>query len=96
MDIQFAAGKGAHTLFLKQDGNRLVGTHQGEFTARDVSGTISGDEVRFTSSVGEVHGAALTYRFTGKLNGDTMSGALDMGEYLSATWTAKRHAFGRG
>ena len=96
LEIQFAAGKGAHSLFLKQDGNRLVGAHQGEFVARDVSGSISSDEVRFTSSVGEAHGAALTYRFTGKLSGDTMSGALDMGEYLSARWTAQRHTFGRG
>ena len=23
-----------------------------------------------------------------------MSGALDMGEYLDATWTARRHTFG--
>src|SRR6185437_1359922 len=84
MEIQFAAGKGAHTLFLKQEGNRLVGTHQGEFVARDVNGTISGDEIRFTSAVGEAHGAALTYRFTGKLSGDTITGALDMGEYLGA------------
>ncbi len=96
LEIQFAAGKGAHSLFLKQDGNRLVGAHQGEFIARDVSGAISGEDVRFTSSVGEAHGAALTYRFTGKVSGDTMSGALDMGEYLSARWTAQRHTFGRG
>jgi len=64
--------------------------------ARDFNGSISGDEVRIASNIGEVHGAALTYRFTGKLSGDTMSGALDMGEYLGAKWTAKRHPFGRG
>lgn len=96
VEIQFAAGTGAHRLYFKQDGNRLVGTHQGEFVSRDISGTISGDEVRFTSALGEAHGAALTYRFTGKVNGDTISGPLDMGEYLSAKWTAKRHTFGRG
>jgi hypothetical protein len=28
--------------------------------------------------------------FSGKLAGDQMSGALDMGEYLGATWTATR------
>ena len=94
--IQFAAGTGEHTLYVKQQGNRLVGTHQGEFTARDFTGSISGDDVRISSNIGEVHGAALSYRFTGKLNGDTLSGALDMGEYLGARFTAKRHAFGRG
>ena len=94
--IQFAAGTGEHTLHLKQQGNQLTGTHQGEFTARDCNGTISGDEVRIASSIGEVHGAALSYHFTGKLAGDSMSGDLDLGEYLNAKWTAKRHTFGRG
>ena len=94
--IQFAAGKSEHTLYVKQQGNQLVGTHQGDFVARDFTGTISGEDVRISSSIGEVHGAALSYRFTGKLQADTMSGALDMGEYLGAKWTAARHSFGRG
>lgn len=96
VQIQFAAGTSEHALYVKQQGNQLVGTHQGDFTARDFNGSISGDDVRIASNIGEVHGAALTYRFTGKLSGETMSGALDMGEYLGAKWTAKRHPFGRG
>jgi len=96
VEIQFAAGKSEHVLYVKQQGNQLAGTHQGDFTARDFAGAISGDDIRISSNIGEVHGAALSYRFTGKLNGDSMSGDLDMGEYLGARWTAKRHAFGRG
>ena len=94
--IEFAAGSGDHTFHVKQQGNQLTGTHQGDFVARDFNGSISGDDVRIFSSVGEVHGAALSYRFTGKVSGDRMSGSLDMGEYLTAKWTAARHAFGRG
>jgi L-seryl-tRNA(Ser) seleniumtransferase len=94
--IDFAAGSSDHAFHVKQQGNQLMGTHQGDFVARDFSGTISGDDVRISSSIGEVHGAALAYRFMGKLAGDKMSGALDMGEYLGAKWTATRHAFGRG
>jgi D-glucosaminate-6-phosphate ammonia-lyase len=94
--ITFAAGAGDHTFHIKQDANQLVGTHQGDFVARDFTGTISGDNVRISSNVGEVHGAALSYHFTGKVNGDFMSGTLNMGEYLNAAWTAKRHSFGRG
>ena len=41
-------------------------------------------------------GNALTFTFTGKLTGDTMSGELDMGEYLKAKWSAKKHRFGQG
>jgi L-seryl-tRNA(Ser) seleniumtransferase len=94
--IDFAAGSADHTLHVKQQGNRLVGTHQGDFVARDFAGSISGPDVRIASSVGEVHGAALSYTFTGKLEGDKMSGTLNMGEYLDAKWTASRHSFGRG
>ncbi len=94
--IEFAAGSTEHAFHVKQQGNQLVGTHQGEFVARDFSGAISADDVQISSSVGEVHGAALSYRFTGKLDGDKMSGALDMGEYMGAKWTATRHSFGRG
>jgi L-seryl-tRNA(Ser) seleniumtransferase len=94
--IEFAAASSDHVFHVKQQGNRLLGTHQGDFVARDFSGSISGNDVRIASSVGEIHGAALSYTFTGKLEGDKMSGTLNMGEYLGAKWTATRHAFGRG
>jgi L-seryl-tRNA(Ser) seleniumtransferase len=94
--IEFAAGATDHVLYVKQQANQLVGTHQGDFVARDFNGSISGSDVRIASNIGEVHGAALSYTFTGKLEGDKMSGALNMGEYLGAKWTATRHAFGRG
>ncbi|MCC6363519.1 MAG: hypothetical protein IT165_08330 [Bryobacterales bacterium] len=91
--IQFAAGSSQHVLHVQQEGNRLVGTHQGDFVSRDLSGTIEGADVRIASFVSEAHGAALSYRFTGTLDGGAMSGTLDMGEYLKAKWTAKRHVF---
>jgi L-seryl-tRNA(Ser) seleniumtransferase len=94
--IEFTAGTAEHTLHVTQKGNQLTGTHQGDFTAREFSGSISGDDLRISSNIGEVHGAALSYRFTGKLQGQTMSGALDMGEYLGAKWSATRHTYGRG
>jgi uncharacterized pyridoxal phosphate-dependent enzyme len=93
--IEFAAGFADHVFHVKQQGNQMMGTHQGDFVSRDFAGAISGDDVRISSSVGENHGAALSYRFTGKLDGDKMSGALDMGEYMVAKWTATRHTFGR-
>ena len=67
-----------------------TGLHQGDFLTRDIAGTINGDAVSLASVVTERHGDALTYRFKGKVAGDTIAGSLDMGEYLGATWTAKR------
>ena len=90
VEITYTASRTRHMLHLRQDGNRLQGVHQGDFLTRDISGTINGDAISLASTVTERHGDALNYRFSGKLGGDSMSGALDMGEYLAAAWTASR------
>jgi uncharacterized pyridoxal phosphate-dependent enzyme len=94
--IEFAAGKGSHRFYLAQDGSAIRGTHQGEFVTRDLAGNVAGPNLKFTSAVGEEHGAALTYTFTGTVNGDSMAGDLDMGEYLGAKWSAQRHQYHPG
>ena len=95
VEIKYVASSTIHVLHLQQDGNGLMGTHQGDFIAREVSGSIEGDTVRLASVVTERHGDSLNYRFAGKLAGEVMSGTLDMGEYRGATWTARRHVYGR-
>jgi L-seryl-tRNA(Ser) seleniumtransferase len=90
IDIQYAASKTTHRVQLQQNGNRIDGIHQGNFLTRDISGTINGDAISLASIVTERHGDALNYRFTGRIAGEKMSGSLDLGEYLSATWTAQR------
>jgi L-seryl-tRNA(Ser) seleniumtransferase len=89
--IEYAAGSSTHTLHLRQRANEIDGSHQGEFITRDVAGTIDGDVVQIRSAFGEAHGDAITFVFTGKVVGNHMSGALDMGEYLGAKWSATRH-----
>jgi len=95
IEIQYAASKTVHTVHLEQHASQLQGTHRGNFLARDIAGTINGDTVSLMSNVTERHGDALRYRFSGKVAGETMSGTLDMGEYLGATWTARRRVFGQ-
>jgi L-seryl-tRNA(Ser) seleniumtransferase len=95
--IDYLAGASTHTLHVRQTGNRIEGSHQGDFVSRDLSGTIDGNAVQIASAYTERHGDALSFRFTGTIaGGDTMSGTLDMGEYLTATWTAKKHDYRRG
>jgi uncharacterized pyridoxal phosphate-dependent enzyme len=94
--IEYVASTSSHTLHLKQVGNRLEGSHQGNFVSRDLSGTIEGNTVQIASSYTERHGDALSFRFTGNVAGDSMSGTLDMGEYLAAAWSAKKHDYQRG
>ena len=94
--IEYAANTSTHVLHLRQVGNRVEGSHQGDFVSRDLSGTIEGNAVQISSSYTERHGDALSFRFTGQVTGDEMSGTLDMGEYLTATWRARRHDYRRG
>ena len=93
--IQYAAATSNHTLHLTQKGNDLGGLHQGEFRTREITGTLDGDAVRIRSAFGEQHGDSINLTFTGKVTGDQMGGALDMGEYLGATWTATRRTSAR-
>ncbi|HET7221103.1 MAG TPA: aminotransferase class V-fold PLP-dependent enzyme, partial [Vicinamibacterales bacterium] len=95
LQIQFAAASSTHMLQLRQRGSEIDGAHKGDFLTRDLTGSIDGDAVRLRSFIGEESGDALSFAFTGKVAGDALSGTLDMGEYLSATWTAKRRVPGR-
>ncbi len=90
--IEYAASSSSHRLHLRQRGNDVEGQHQGDFVARDLSGTVDGDAVRLRSDFPESNGDALGYTFTGRASADEMAGDLDLGEYLNARFTAKRHA----
>src|SRR5687768_4452268 len=88
--IEYAAGTSAHVLHLRQKGSDVQGTHQGDFVSRDLTGTISGSDVRLRSNLAGQTGDSLSFTFTGNASQDEMSGELDMGEYLGAKWTARR------
>ena len=94
--IQFAASRSTHLLHLRQSGADISGLHQGDFVTREARGTLDGDSVRIRSEYPESMGDAINCTFTGKVTGDTMGGELDMGEYLKASWTAKRRQGRRG
>jgi hypothetical protein len=89
--IQFFNSKSEQTFFIdKQDGNWLQGSHKGTFAVREMTGTIDGDQVKFQSRY-TIPGDAVTSIFYGTVSGDTMTGEIDMGEYVTAKFTAKKH-----
>jgi L-seryl-tRNA(Ser) seleniumtransferase len=91
VEIEYAASRSAHRLFLRQKDHALEGTHRGEFVERGLTGRIDGADVEIRSTHTEKEaGNALFYTFTGTVTGDTMSGDLDMAEYLQGRWTARR------
>ena len=92
VEIAFSSSTSRHTLFLEQKGNWLQGSHQGDFTVRDIAGMVEGSDV-VIRSVERRPGAAVTFTFSGPVAGDALSGQLHMGEYLTATFKATRHAY---
>ncbi len=92
VQVEFFSSKSQHTLTMEQDGNRIHGSHKGDFSTRDLFGTIDGDQIKLRSTE-SIPGDSITFTFAGSLSGDTISGPVYMGEYLNAKFTAKRHTY---
>ncbi len=90
--LQFFSSHSQHSLQLEQDGNNLRGIHKGDFSVRDIFGTIEGNQVKLQSN-DRTPGDVITFTFAGALEGDVISGPVYMGEYLNAKFTARRHAY---
>lgn len=93
--MEYFYSKSQHTLFLSQDGNHISGSHKGDFAIRDINGTIEGNDIKMRSQY-SIPGDSVGYIFAGKLNGDTFSGKVYMGEYLNAMFSAKRMPYPTG
>jgi hypothetical protein len=65
-----------HKLVFEQDGAKLMGTHEDEFAAGDLSGVVAANTIRFQSSLAS-EGTRVSFQFSGTLEGDRLSGAVD-------------------
>jgi L-seryl-tRNA(Ser) seleniumtransferase len=92
MHLEYGRGSAKHTLMLEQAGAKLLGTYHTEFYATDLSGAVAANTVRFQSSW-RIEGQRLSYTFNGTVDGDHMTGTVNMGEYGETTWTAQRHKY---
>jgi L-seryl-tRNA(Ser) seleniumtransferase len=90
--LDFGYGSARHKLVFEQDGAKLMGTHEGEFAAGDLSGAVAANTIRFQSSLA-TEGTRVSFQFSGTLEGGQLSGAVTLGEYGEARWTASRHAY---
>jgi len=89
VEIAYEVGHSHHKLFLNASGNKLTGLHEGWAYKGNVHGEIDGSKVHFRSAI-PAEGTHLSYTFTGSVNGDSMSGDLNLGEYGKASWKAKK------
>jgi len=91
VNVKFFNSSSQHAFTIEQEGNWLQGTHKGDLAVRDMAGTLEGDQVKLRSSLRPAGESAITFIFYGTVAGDTMSGDIYLGEYLSAKFTAKRY-----
>jgi hypothetical protein len=90
-DTSIETPQGARTMTstFKQDGEKLSGTQAGEMGETPLQGTIKGADVAFAIVI-DMQGQQLTISYAGKVDGETMSGTVEIGSFGSSTWTAKR------
>jgi len=89
VDVQYEVGFARHKLVLVSKGNDVSGSHEGWAYHGVLTGAIDGAHVKFRSSH-PADGNTLSYTFTGAASPQTMSGALELGEYGHAKWSARR------
>jgi hypothetical protein len=76
---------GSPTFVFKQSGSTLSGTYSGAFGNAPVTGSVSGNSIRFSFGSG-AQGA----RYVGTIAGNTMRGTVDYGGQASGTFTATK------
>ena len=89
LTVDTRAGVGTPTLVLKQDGETLTGTYTGRFGESPINGTFKDGAITFSfDASGPMGSAHVTY--TGKVEGETMSGDMQMGAMTGGTFTGTR------
>jgi hypothetical protein len=89
LTVVTSAGTGTPTLVLEQNGSSLAGTYTGRFGPQRVTGDLDGDRISFGFDVSGPMGSA-TVTYTGTVDGDAMSGTMQMGSMAGGTFSGRR------
>jgi hypothetical protein len=89
MAVQTSAGSGSPTFTLVQKGDAVSGTYKGQLGEAPVTGTMSGNDITLEFSV-DAQGQNLTIKYTGKVDGKSVSGNVALGAFGSGTFTGTK------
>ena len=89
LTLHFFSSTSRHEWLVRQDGNWVEGSHRSDFSTQDIVGTVEGNRVKLRSDMRKP-GDSITFLFSGEISGDTISGSVFLGEYLTAKFTANR------
>ena len=67
----------------------MSGHYRFGFSSADVAGAILENKIELRTSFRH-ESSGVSYHYTGQVEGDTMRGTVDLGEYWTAKWTGRR------
>lgn len=91
VSLRYLRGQGTQRFLLEQSENQVSGAHQGEIYNGNLQGTVHANQLSFRSHM-PVGGNSIRYLFTGTVEGNSMSGKVNLGEYGEAEWSAVRES----
>jgi hypothetical protein len=95
MTSETPRGERTQTIHFKQDGEKLTVTMQGGFRGGQEGGeitsegTIEGNKIEWSFTRNTPRGE-FTVKYTGTVDGDSMTGEVDRGPGRTSPWIAKR------
>ncbi len=89
LTVNYHSSSSQHQLAIRQDGNWIEGTHKSAFSIHELAGVVERDDVKLQSAARQP-GDHVPFLFCGTVTDDTISGSIHLGEYLTATFSAKR------
>jgi hypothetical protein len=87
--LQLESINSSPSLTFKQEGEKLTGTYQGYYGASPLEGQIKENEIAFTVTM-TIEGSKISGHFSGKVEGDSMGGAVEFEGAGSGKWNAIR------
>ncbi len=89
MTITTPRGERTRDIHFEQEGGKLTVTMQGRRGEVTAEGTVKGNEIEWTITRSTPRGE-FTMTYTGNIEGDTMSGEVQMGDFGSSEWKAEK------
>ena len=83
-------GSSSAALTLNQDGEKLTGSMVSPMGTLEFEGTITGNKLEIVIEF-DAGGQFIEIAFEGTVDGDEMTGTLDLAGYGGGDWTAKRN-----
>jgi hypothetical protein len=86
LEVDLGGNTGSPEFTFTQKGEKLTGKYKGQLGEADVTGTVKGNKIEFSFSIGDMGKAV----YTGTVDKDGMKGKAEYGDQLSGTFTGKK------